>query len=498
MHSLTAGESAIARLSVVKVVVSLLAGAVFPLAFAPFEWFWIVPISLALLYWVVQQAVNYKVAFRGGFIFGLGQFGVGVSWVQISIAKFGGVNLPLSILLTILFVAFLALFPALLAALLIRLRANYLLYPLGWVLFEWIRSAIFGGFPWLLLGDTAPGTFYSGLAPLVGSYGVSLFLATIALLLFNIVRSHNLRLSALLLLAMLWGSWGSSQLNWIEPVDKSLSVALIQGNIKQSEKWKLDNRATTLATYLEASPPENSVGEGVDLTIWPETAIPAFRFQLQDEFLTPLEIKLKSEQRYILSGIPLLDRERRGYLNSAILLGGINKSGVSDGEESNILAEYHKRKLVPFGEYLPLPKLLTPIFKFIQIPFSNFSRGAENQPLFFIGNTPLSVTICYEVAYSGLTFSQLPEAQLLVTLSNDGWFGDSLAPYQHLQIARMRALESARPILRATNSGISALIGADGEVVKQIPRSEFGVLEVTVKPTSGVTPYLWLRRYFEL
>ena len=455
---------------------ALVSGALLPAAFAPFELYWIAPVSLALLFYIWRQCRDQGSAATAGFLFGIGQFGVGVSWIQVSIQQFGGINLPLSILLTLIFVAAMALFPALLGAVAFLLRRWPLSLPLLWVLFEWVRATIFGGFPWLLLGHTAPGTFYQGIAPIAGTPGVSLFIVMIALLLMGLFQSPARRLHNLTwILLLLLSGWGSSQLQWTEPVGEPVSVALVQGNIEQSQKWLPKNREKTLQFYRDAT--EESEAR---LVVWPETAVPAFHHQIEKEFLAPLGEKMERGGRTLLTGIPIQTGQSGGYVNGIIQLGAER-------------GEYHKRHLVPFGEYLPMRELLGPILDFIHIPLSDFSSGDNKQPPLIVDRHPLSTTICYEVAYPDLTFAHLPEAEILVTVSNDGWFGDSLAPWQHLQIAQMRALESGRPMIRATNTGITAVIAPTGEITQKIPRAEFGVLEATVQPMGGETPYLiWL------
>ncbi len=458
-------------------LLSLIAGALLPLAFAPFEWFWLAPLVLALQFWLWQQASSMRESIWLGWLFGFGLFGVGASWVQVSVAQFGGINLPLSLLMALLFVMGMALFPALQGALLYWLRGHVgavlWLFPLVWVGFEWLRSWFLSGFPWLLLGHTAPGTFYRGLAPWLGTLGVSLFIAWIALLLLQIVLRQQQRSAWMQLLLLLIVAWGSSQQQWGEDAGEPVSVVLVQGNIPQDQKWKPENLHSTLQRYREAT--EQSEAR---LVVWPETAIPAFRQQIDDVFLKPLAAELEAQQRTLISGIPLLEWEPKRYYNGVVAM------GADQGE-------YHKRHLVPLGEFLPLASLLKPLLDFIQIPHSSFTHGAVVQPPLQVGTLLLSPTVCYEVAYPDLVFSHLPQAGALVTLSNDGWFGDSLAPYQHFQIARMRALESGRPLLRATNTGITALIGADGEVVAQLPRSELGMLEILLQPREGMTPYLY-------
>ena len=469
-------------------LLAVAAGGLLPLAFAPFEFYWIAPPLVALQFWLWLQATSLKQSVLLGWLFGVGLFGVGASWIQISTAQFGGANLLFSLLITALFVAGMALFPALQGGLLFWLRQrwsqrSWVLFPLLWMFIEWLRSWIFGGFPWLLLGHTAPGSLYQGLAPWLGTLGVSLFLSWIGWKLLQLVVAPQQRLGTVLqLLLALAVAWGSGLQQWGQPAGEPITVALVQGNIAQEQKWLPENLYSTLRQYRSET--EKSSAR---LVVWPETAIPAFRQQIDRVFLEPLSQRLAVEGRTLLSGIPLLEQSETGgrrYYNSMVMV------GADDGS-------YHKRHLVPMGEYLPLESLLRPLLDFIQVPFSSFSQGHADQPPLKMGKWLLAPTICYEIAYPHLAFSQLPEAELMVTISNDGWFGDSLAPDQHLQIARMRALESARPLLRATNTGITVLIGADGEIMQQLPRSTSGILEFEVVPQQGVTPYLyWSTKVF--
>lgn len=463
---------------------ALLAGGVLPLAFAPFELFWIAPLSLAALFHLLLECRTLRASLATGWWFGVGLFGVGASWVQVSIQQFGGVNLPISLLMTLLFVMGMALFIAgfggFFYLLLKRGEGRWRLLwlaPLLWILVEWVRSTLLGGFPWLLLGHTAPGTFYHGLAPLVGTAGVSLYLSLIAAALLQFLREKRVnRWPVGWSVVLLFGGWGSGQLQWGMSVGEPLSVAMVQGNVAQEEKWQPESRDKIEQLYRSATEQPKSAR----LVIWPETAVPQFRHQAEQRLLQPLHQQLKREGRTLLAGMPIQDRKSDHYYNGMVALGSDQGS-------------YHKRHLVPFGEYLPMREWLGPLLKWIKIPMADFSPGAASQSPLMVNGQRIAPTICYEIAYPDLAFSLLPQASLLVTISNDGWFGNSLAPHQHLQIARMRALESARPLLRATNTGITAVVAADGEVIEQIPRGEFGVLNAIVQPMAGETPYVkWM------
>ena len=464
-------------------LLALLSGALLPLAFAPFDLTPLLFLSLALQFWLWSCSRSHNHAFWLGWWFGLGLFGVGASWIQVSLHQFDGINLPLSLLLTLLFVAGMALFPALQGLLFSRLRAWLPFSPLGllpllWLLFEGLRSHLFGGFPWLLLGHTAPDAFYAGLAPWLGTLGLSLYLAILSLLLmlWIVTPAWRTLFPVLLLIGV---GWGSGTQEWGSPAGPAMDVTLVQGNIPQVEKWKPENLQSTLTRYRSLSEQSDA-----RLLIWPETAIPAFRLQLEDSFLRAMEQSLQAKGQTLLTGIPLVEWGPRRYYNGLLLL----------GEEQG---HYHKRHLVPLGEYLPFAEWITPLLEWLHIPFSSFTPGAQEQPPLTIAGQRVGPTICYEIAYPSLAFSNLPEATMLVTISNDAWFGASLAPAQHLQIARMRALESGRPLLRATNTGITALVDHRGQIVQQLPDNWSGILNVSVVPREGLTPYIrWYTKLF--
>ncbi len=456
-------------------------GAALPLAFAPFELYGLAPLLLALLFWLWHRSSHWREAVLIGWLFGVGMFGVGVSWVQVSMSQFGGVSPWGAGGLALLFVFFLALFPALQGGVIGWLRPFFprlvwVAMPLVWVMLEWGRSHLLGGFPWLLLGHTAPGTPYRGVAPLVGTYGVSLLLAITGLLLLWMVVFPRWRgrvaIGLLLLLTLVMTT---TQHHWGEPLPQRLTVALVQGNIPQSQKWLVEMRGPTLARYHQAT-----ASSAARLVIWPETAVTMMVPRGERGVLRGLQQQLAQEGRTLIAGAPLLEPQRQRYYNGMVML------GAEQGE-------YRKRRLVPLGEYLPFSEILGPLMQWVDIPLSSFSPGEWEQPPLQVDDLLLAPTICYEVAYPQIVFSALPQAGALLTISNDAWFGDSLAPAQHLQIARMRALESARPLLRATNTGITALIGPDGEVIAQLPQREQGVLELELQPWQGETPYLrWL------
>ena len=467
-------------------LLALVAGAGLPLAFAPFE---LAPLAILLpaLWLALLPAQRPRRGFGLGYLFGLGAFGVGVSWVHISIHEFGGTPLVVALLVAALLVAFLALFPALAAWLTVRLTPaagwpRYLLAaPAAWVLTEWLRGWLFTGFPWLLAGYSQLDTPLAGYAPVLGVYGVGLLLLVTAGALAAGIRTRRnvLRAAVLGLVTALWlGGALLQRHDWTRPVGEPLQTSLIQGNIAQDRKWQEAWQQATLARYLELSRQEWSDPQRrVDLVIWPETAIPAFYHQIEGGFLQQLRRESRQADSELLVGIPVLEREHWAYYNAVMRVG--------DAE-----AFYFKRHLVPFGEYLPLREWLGTLLQVMPLPVADFSAGSADQTLLRVGRHPVGVSICYEIIFGGELLATLPEAQLLVNVSNDAWFGDSLAPHQHLQMARMRALETGRELLRSTNTGISAVIDHRGRVRTRGPQFEVAVIRAPVQPREGATPYV--------
>jgi apolipoprotein N-acyltransferase len=457
---------------------ALAAGALTVVAFAPYELFALPLLTLALLFRLWLEASPAS-AFRLGGLFGLGLLGFGVSWLHISIDQFGNVGTPLAILATALFILVVALFFAASGWLSRRLACGpvcfaLLLAPAVWGLAEWLRGWFLSGFPWLSLGYSQIDSPLAGYAPLLGVYGVSWLLALSAGLL--LLAWLQPRRAALWLAAagLLWlGGWALQQQRWTQPRGEPLQVSLLQANVPQSMKWQRAQRDPTLMLYSRMT----RDSRGSDLVIWPETAVPDFLHRVEAQWLHPLAREVAAWGGEVLVGVPVVDLDTGRYFNSAKVLG-------VTGEV------YHKRHLVPFGEFLPLKALIGPVLAFLEVPMSDFAPGTAERPLLTLRGLPVGLSICYEDAFGAEAVQALPEAALLVNLSNDAWFGDSLAPHQHLQIARMRALETGRPMLRSTNTGISALIGPGGEVLERSGLLEQAVLRGEIQPMAGATPFV--------
>ncbi len=458
-----------------QLVLAFAAGAATVLAFAPFGLGLVAVFTLALLFYLWRHPARPGLNIWTGYAFGLGLMGFGVFWIRVSIAQFGGVTLPLAVLITGVFILCMAGYFALVGWLGERLRSGpawtwpVLVLPALWVLIEWLRGWLFTGFPWLALGYSQIDLPLAGYGPVLGVYGISLLLAVSAGLL-------NLwpRLVGPMVLLVFWGGGlGLQQLKWTVPAGDPIRVSLLQGNIPQEQKWRRAMRGPSLDLYLAMT------ADAADsrLVVWPETAVAAFAAEVESTLLVPLDAQLRREGRDVLLGI--VDGDPEGdYYNAMLSL------GVSGRDR------YHKRHLVPFGEYLPFDAWTRPVLDFLRIPMSDFTPGGNGSPLVTLAGHPAGIDICYEDAYGAEIIRALPEAAYLINASNDAWFGDSLAPHQHLEIARMRALESERFLLRATNTGISAIIDPQGRLVATSPQFERATLTDDIRPLAGSTPFV--------
>ena len=463
-------------------LLALLAGALLPLAFAPLNLLPLAFLAPAVLFRLWLAATPRQAAWQG-FLFGLGQFGVGVSWVYVAIHDVGQSPAPVAALLTSLLVAFLALYPALAGWLAARLRGRrtgfwlVLTVPAVWTLVEWLRGWLFTGFTWLQFGYSQIDLPLAGLAPWLGVYGVSWATALSAALLVAVVhRAGRPRIFALVGLGALWLlAFGAGQVEWSQPTGRPLRVALMQGNAPQITKWDPAMVQLRLDTYAKLT--RNNWNH--DLIIWPENALTLFYHSLEADYLRPLAEEGRQHGATLIVGVPVEDRETGRYWTTLAVLGDPPQF-------------YRKRHLVPFGEYIPLGSVLRRLVDFFNLPMTGFSAGAPDQPPLEAAGQKLAPSICYEDAFGEELIDFLPEATLLVNGSNNAWYGDSFAPHQHLQINRMRTLETARPMLRVTTNGISALVDHHGRILARSRQFEAAVLSGTVQPRSGATPYVRL------
>lgn len=469
------------RLSLPRLLAATALGVLTVAGFAPFNFFPLPVLALAGLLRLWEAAPDRRQAAFTGFAFGLGLFGAGVSWVYVSLHDFGGMAPFLAVMATLLLCAVLALFPALAGFLLGFFRGARavkfgLAAPALWLLTEWLRGWFLTGFPWLALGySQAPFSPLAGFAPLLGVYGVSLVSAVSSGLLYLLWRGGERALWGGILAALWVGGFSLQQIEWTQPTAAPVTVSLLQGNIPQDMKWQPEKVAGTLGTYLKLALESPS-----RLIILPETAIPLFHDEVPPGYLETLAGHARRNGGDLLFGIPeYVAGETNRYYNSVMSVGG------APGQT------YRKYHLVPFGEYIPLkPFFPWLIHQVLHIPLDDFSRGDKfQQPLQAAGER-VALNICYEDVFGEEMIRQLPAATLLANVSNDAWFGDSIAPPQHLQMAQMRAVESGRYMLRATNTGMTAIIDQRGKLVQQVPQFQATALHGMAQGYTGSTPFV--------
>ncbi|MFW0042557.1 MAG: apolipoprotein N-acyltransferase [Coxiella endosymbiont of Dermacentor nuttalli] len=462
-------------------LLSIITGALLPLAFAPVNWFPVAFISPVILLVIGVHSTPMQSLWRG-WLFGSGFFGIGASWVYVSIHQFGNANISLAVLITILFIFILATFTAIQSfsfSLLFRNKSivvtSLFSFSAWWVIWEWLRSEVFTGFPWLFLGYSEIHFLLKGFAPIIGVYGVSLVTAFISgclyLLFFHkAVKIKILSIILIFILLLIGGSLSNRQ--WTHHQKRILKVSLVQGNIQQAIKWNIKLLFVILHIYYT----ETIKHWKSDIVVWPEAAIPIYPQHILS-FLDFLNRKAKKHQTALITGIPIYHKRTQQAFNGLAVLG--NGHGL-----------YLKRHLVPFGEYTPLPQLFSIIIKYFDIPMSDFSPGLWNQPSLYAKNISFAPFICYEIAYPFEVLNSIKGKSFIVVISDDSWFNNTIASAQQLQIAQMRALETNRYLIYSTNTGITAIIDPLGKIHQSIPQNKLIVLTSQITPMLGNTPLM--------
>jgi apolipoprotein N-acyltransferase len=462
-------------------ILAALLGSMMPVAFAPLS-IWPLGILLpALLIALTHNERNWRRVFVIGWLFGLGYFGFGVYWVYNSLHDFGNAAPAVAGGLAALMIACMALFPALTLASWKFIerhmgRSSIWLLPLLWFAYEWLKGWFLTGLPWLSLGYSQVNSPLNGMAALIGVYGLSAVCVLIAVALTRVVINREYRYAPLLVLIPGLGM-SLQYIDWSEPLSTPLKITMVQGNIPQEIKWQYDQRQNIFNIYWR----ETNQNWDSDLIVWPETAIPGRSENIEQSILIPMAIAATEQESSILTGVVVTESENNIFYNSMLLLG--SSQGV-----------YHKRHLVMFGEYFPLRRLLDFMRNYIDIPYSDLTPGPRDQPKMLVNNITLGVSICFEDVFGRDVMLDLPEANILVNASNDAWFGDSLAPAQHLQIAQMRTLETGRPMVKSTNTGISAFIDYRGRIIESTEQFKTQSITREVTGRTGVTAFYYFAK----
>jgi len=472
------------------IMLALVAGAINVFAFAPFGWWPLQIITLALLFHLLSQERSVKSSFLIGWAFGTGWLVTGVYWLYISMYEYGGMPSPMAALAVFLLATFLGLLYASAGAMANWLRRRFQLsptlfllaiLPALWALAEWTRGWIFTGFPWIVSGYAHTASPLSGFAPLIGVYGLGWLAALIAA---SLLLVPNRKMIIALPVIILLAGFALKKIEWTAPHGKPISVRLLQGNVPQDIKFDVNQANLTLRQYedmIRATP--------ADLIATPETALPLLLHQLPADYLPRLAAFATASNSHLAIGVPVSD-DPVSYANSVV---GFSPTPAATTPS---LYRYDKHHLVPFGEFIPFG--FRWFVNMMHIPLGDFTRGSKTPLPFAVKDQWVLPNICYEDLFGEEIADQIrtsrangaPEASMLLNVSNIAWFGDSIALPQHLQISQMRALETGRPMLRATNTGATAIIDPHGNISAELPPFTLGALTASVQGYQGVTPYI--------
>ncbi|MBU2893995.1 apolipoprotein N-acyltransferase [Colwellia sp. D2M02] len=503
------------------------AGFFLVFSYAPFSLWWLaLCLPSIALYQLHKQPPKKSAKYM--LCFALGWFSSGISWVHVSIDQFGGLPLAVSLLLMLLLCLYLALYPTLAAYLSARLSSNkqlnlWLLPPL-WLFCEYLRSVVLTGFPWLSLGYSQIDSPLNVFAPVIGEVGITALIllinVTLALSAYklkqhlaqNKVGENQLNpststallkpiITPLIVLSVLTLTTTLlTNIQWISPSGKTTSIALVQGNIAQAIKWKPEQEWPTMLKYLDLT----RANYDADIIVWPESAIPTLEPAAQD-YLATVNSSALLNNSAIITGLLNYNFESKKYFNGIVVLGKKNEDD-EQGYYYNHSNRYYKHHLLPIGEFVPFEDFLRPIAPLFNLAMSSFSSGDYVQANIMAKGLSILPLNCFEVAFPHqLSANLTAKTDIILTVSNDAWFGKSHGPHQHFEIARMRALEFGRPLVRSTNNGITGTVNHLGEVTAVLPQFEEAVLKTTVALVKGATPYskapqliLWLLIVFML
>jgi len=460
-------------------LIPFLLGALSVLAYAPFNFYPLIFLSIIGLLYITNknESANTK-----SFIFGSGFFVVGIYWIYICLQQFGGMPSFIALVSTLSLCLFLALF-FLPFSLFNKYKNNIFFIPAFFTLIELLRSFIFTGFPWLSLGySQVPHSPLVGYLPILGIHGISFLVLLSAILIFQLFKKNKKKLYLIFFLFFIW-SFGEflKVIEWSKPIGKTVSTSLIQGNISQDKKWDKNMVNESLNLYQKLILDSDS-----SLIILPETSIPIEFNTIPKSFIKKIQDHVAHNEGYIIFGA--IEANMGRYFNSAFFLG--------KGYE----ASYRKNHLVPFGEFIPFEKYLKYVYQnWLNIPFANLSKGKQKSvDLFKIKDLGFAINICYEDVFGNEIASHdkyTSEPNVLVNISNDAWYGKSIAAEQHLQISQARAIENKRMMIRSTNTGVTAFIGKDGKVLKKLPQFTSGALSHDVQGYTGTTPYMLFNNF---
>lgn len=473
-------------------ILLIAAGACSPFLFAPYQNWWATFLLFIFLFWSLDSQPK-KLQWRNSFAFGFGFFAAGLSWVHVSIDVYGGVPLIFSLFLMSILAAYLALFFILaiwLSDLLSDKRVPALVvFPFAWVASEWLRSWFLTGFPWLSLGYSQMASPLAGWLPVIGEIGVTLLVVAICSSVLMIIKRQQVKTALAVIAFSVSSGIVLEQVEWVAPSDKTVALTIVQGNIAQETRWDPDFMWPTMSLYLDKSRPYY---KQTDIVIWPEAAIPAVESYAQ-EYLDILNKAATKGGTAVVTGVVDFDIPTKHFYNSMIALGIKNQGETTGHYQYGHDNRYNKHHLLPIGEFVPFEEILRPLAPIFDLPHSSFQRGDYIQQNMIANGYHLLPALCYEIVFPDQIRDNIRQhTDFIVTLSNDAWFGDSIGPHQHLQIAQMRALEFGLPVVRVTNTGITAITDYKGNIVDSLPQFEIGVMTHELALVHGKTPYTWI------
>lgn len=459
------------------------------LSYAPFN-LWPIAILALIAACYVTDKHSTQSAAKYGFAFGFGWFALGISWVHVSIAQFGGLPLPVSLLLMGLLCAYLAIYPALAFAFAARFSQSpwqrIALLIVGFAITEFLRGKLLTGFPWLSFGYAFTDSPLNIFAPIIGEFGLTLLAVFLSSSVYYSIKAKHASFSLSALVALLFLYLTSSFTLSTSYADKRISTLLVQGNIQQSLRWEPEQFWPTMSKYRDMTRVEWSE---TDLVVWPEAAIPEIE-DMAAPFLEGLDKAAAFNNTAVITGIPDYQFDTKAVYNTLIVLGK-KYPDSTDGHYNYLHSNrYQKHQLLPIGEFVPFEDILRPLAPLFNLAMSSFSRGERVQNNLIANGLHILPAICYEIVFSSLVRDNFTEqSDLLFTVSNDAWFGDSHGPHQHMQIARMRALELQRPLIRVTNNGITGVYDPISQTEQTIPQFEANVLKTKVQLINGFSPF---------
>ena len=420
--------------------------------------------------------------------FAFGWFGAGISWVHVSIADFGGVPLIVSMLMMAILCGYLALFPALAIKLLQKssaVRFWPLMLPLLWLFTEWLRSWLLTGFPWLSIGYSQLHSPLGGWLPIVGETGVSALLVMFTCAAALAIKQKNWSILTLVIAIPLVSGYVLNQVQWTSPNGTLFKTAMIQGNIKQELRWTPEQDRPTMQAYLQ----DTQQYWGHDLIVWPEAAIPKLE-PLTGEYIALLDEAAANANSALITGIVNYNLENKQAFNSLITVGKKHSDDPDGHYRYFHNNRFDKHHLLPIGEFVPFESMLRHLAPIFDLPMSSFTRGDFQQRNLIANDVHIAPAICFEIAFPRQVRANLYEdTQIILTVSNDAWFGRSHGPAQHMEIAQVRAKEMGLPLIRSTNNGISGFVDHRGNITADIPQFERASISHNIALVDGTTPY---------